>query len=480
MDQTAYVKDVQVTASNGTSLYSNDMTSEDTLDQYDINKNAATLCVDGAKRDRTIWTGDFAHTTRALAATTYRLDFVTGLIGNTFAWQLTAGNTSGLIATQAPLGANPEYKAQYYPGAYGITDYQLFFLITIGDYYKLTGDITFLRTYWTQTKDLVARMESYIDAYSGLLGASYDSTYFTALGTTGNATAPTALFVLALQGLQPIATALDGTTTASSFNTTATAMANAINTLLWNPTLGAYSVALSNISDTSILATAFTIRAGIANSSQAASSVAILPQLFYGIGYKDKLSAANSSVTQLSPNTQGFLLESLFIANRTFGTPLDAAKAMLGTYWPQMLNQSRYYTGVTWEYLYPDGSSGIGLLTSLAHPWGSAATYVLTDYVLGVQSVEAGYESRSFQPQIYGLGLRNAQGLVSTPHGNITADWQVDGGNITLTVQGPSGTTGLVKGEWLVGSWCVNGVRTTVNGSVSVDGGQQNVITGMI
>ena len=38
------------------------------------------LCVDGAKRDRILWTGDFAHTARTIAATTHRLDFVTGMI----------------------------------------------------------------------------------------------------------------------------------------------------------------------------------------------------------------------------------------------------------------------------------------------------------------------------------------------------------------------------------------------------------------
>ena len=82
-------------------------------------------------------------------------------------------------------------------------------------------------------------------------------------------------------------------------------MTIAINTLLWSPTLGAYSIALTDLGDISILATAFAVRTGIANSSQATSSIALLPQIFYGIGYKETLLATNSSVTQLSPNTQG-------------------------------------------------------------------------------------------------------------------------------------------------------------------------------
>jgi hypothetical protein len=480
MDQVAYVKDVTVTSSAGTLLYSSPMTSSSVLDEYGVNTNPESFCVDGAKRDRVVWTGDFAHAARAIAATTYRLDYVRGMIVNAFAWQRTDGNLAGLIGTQILPGASAQYKTGYYPNAYGITDYQLFFLVTLGDYYQLTADTAFLGSYWTQTKTLVARMVSYIDPYSGLLGASYDSFYFTAQGTSGNATAPTALFVLALKMLQPLATALKDDEAAASFNAIAVAMSNAINALLWNSALGAYSLSLSNPSDTSLLATAFTLRSGTASPQQAASSVAGLDRMFHRIGYKDTLGTASNDGTNLSPNTQGFLLDALFVANRTYGTPLDAARNMLGTFWPRMLNGSRFYTGMTWEYLLPDGSPGMGLFTSLAHPWGSAPTYVLTEYVLGVQSRTPGYAAWSFRPGIFGLGLAGAKGVVRTPHGNIQAKWDLVGNQLTLKIQGPAGTTGLVEGNWLFGSWTVNGNAGGVNGSISIDGGSEHIIVGTI
>jgi hypothetical protein len=480
IDQIAYVKDVQVTAENGTLIYNNDFHSEDTLTEYGVRSNTYSVCVDGAKRDRTVWTGDFAHTTRTIAATTYRMDYITGLIENMFAFQQTRGNNSGLVATQAPLGGSAKYKDQLFPGVYGITDYQLFFLVTLGDYYSLSNDLAFLGKYWSQTKALVARMQTYIDPYSGLLGSSYDNYYFTAQGTV-NATAPTALMVLALRNLIPIAVALDDNNTAASYTTSANNLSNAINTLMWNPTMGTYGISVSEPDSFSLTAIAFTIRAGIANASQAASSIAALPSLFLGSGYKDTSSAANSSTTQLSPNTQGFLLEALFIANKTLAVQsLDIATTLLDTFWPQMLSRSRYYTGATWEYLIPDGSPGIDLFTSLAHPWGSAPTYLLTQYVLGVSAVKSGYQKWSFAPLLQGLGLHWVNGSVPTPQGDIFAGWQITGKDATLAVKAPSGTTGVIEGPWLVGSWEVNGVAKMLEGSYEVSGGKEVIIVGSV
>ncbi|TKA58230.1 hypothetical protein B0A55_13698 [Friedmanniomyces simplex] len=476
-DQVAYVKDVIVTdTANGTILYQNDFMSEDVLVQYGVHSNYYNVCLDGAKRDRVIWIGDFAHTARSIAASTYRTDYILGMIQNAFIWQLTTGNNSGLIATQATLGTSSEYKDYYFPGAYGITDYQLFFLLTLGDYYRLTNDLATMQKYWNQTKDLVAVMETYIDPYSGLLGTSYDSDYFTAQGTL-NATAPTALFVLALRQLMDVGTAVDDTATVDAFNTTANGMADAINTLLWNPSLGTYGISITEPNDFSLVAIAFTIRAGVANATRAASSIAALPSLFLTIGYKDTSSAANSNTTQLSPNTQGFLLESLMIANATLGIQtLDVARTMLETFWPKMLEQGPYYTGASWEYVFPDGSPGIYLFTSLNHPWGSAPTYVLTEYVLGVQPAEPGYTKWAFAPLVYGLGLKWVKGTVPTPQGDIFAEWRMDGSKIKLTFEGPEGTTGVVNGDWLVGKWSVNGMMTMLNGTYDIVGGTKYIM----
>lgn len=145
-----------------------------------------------------------------------------------------------------------------------------------------------------------------------------------------------------------------------------------------------------------------------------------------------------------------------------------------------MSTQSRYYTGATWEYLFPDGSPGIGLFTSLAHPWGSAPTYVLTEYILGVSAVEPGYRKWSFAPTLKGLDVDWVNGTLPTPHGNIVAQWNLRGKDATLSVTGPSGTSGVIEGPWMTGNWKVNGKSMELDGSYEVHGGKQVVLEGIV
>lgn len=173
----------------------------------------------------------------------------------------------------------------------------------------------------------------------------------------------------------------------------------------------------------------FTILAGIMNEAQIGSTLATtLPQLFYMTGYKDSSSTIASLTTQLSPNTQSFLLEALLMSlkndysSTTSSAALTAISHLLAVYWPQMLSTSCYYTRASWEYVFLDGSPGLGVFTSLAHPWGSAPTYILTQYVLGVSPKTAGYEQWSFEPMPALLrgglkGLTWAEGAVPMPNG---------------------------------------------------------------
>ena len=186
---------------------------------------------------------------------------------------------------------------------------------------------------------------------------------FTAQGAQ-NATAPTALFVIALKGIVPIAVALNDTDAANHYTSLADEMTAAINTQLWSDSLGTYVFALDDQKNHSILSAAFPIRAGITNATQANLAIQSLSDLFLQIGYKDSTEIPDGPQTQLSPNVQGFLLESLFLAHIEYNVSASVVtpvlRNLLDVYWPHMVNQDQYYTGTSWEYVYADGSPGIG------------------------------------------------------------------------------------------------------------------------
>lgn len=440
LNQVAYFKDVTVTAQNGSVVYNESMTSENTPEEYAVATNQHAFCIDGPKRDRVVWIGDFVHTARILAASTGRYDFIQSMIDYEFEWQLSAGPGSGLVPIQAYQGAGEQYREAYYPSEFGETDYQHLFLLTLGDYFALTSDKDLLSQHWDSIKILVQTLvDRYIDPTTGLLGAS-DASWFLAQGTQ-NATAPTALFAEALNQLANVATVLGDQDTVEYYRQLSTELNNAINSQLWSEELGIYSFSLDQASVGAISATAFTIRGGTANTDRATRSIEALSDLFVEIGYKDTTAASSGLDAQLSPNTGGFLLEALFLAhinlNVSAETVVPAIKNMTEIFWPKMVTQNEYYTGASWEYMLADGSPAPGgVFASLGHPWGGAPTYIYTNYVLGVRSEwdeSQGKYGWVFDPAweiLEGLGLEWAKGRVPLESGGyIDASWSIENGD---------------------------------------------------
>lgn len=433
-DQTAYFRDVVVTSDDGDTLYSDPLTNEAVLAEYRVAENRDRVCLDGAKRDRLIWIGDFAHTARILASTT-GYEYVQSMIEYEFDWQLTSGPGAGLVPMQEAMGDAFQFRSEYYPSQYGENDYEIFFLLIVGDYYALTEDTALMQQHWQGLKTLVQTLiERFLDPTTGLLADPNGVLWFTAQGAQ-NATAPTALFVIALQELIPIANALHDSPTARLWSSLVHNISTTINQKLWSDSLGTYTFALDDPGDYSLLSAAFPIRAGIADTTQATRAIQSLSSLFLNIGYKDSTRIGDSDTTQLSPNVQGFLLESMFLAHTNYNVSPDVVtpviKNLLEVYWPRMVHEDQYSTGCSWEYMYPDGSPGIGIFTSLCHPWGGAPTYVLSNYILGIRremNSRGSYEwvVDPVWEVIEGLGLKQASGRVPLPQGGwIEAKWSL-------------------------------------------------------
>ncbi|KAL4920615.1 Six-hairpin glycosidase-like protein [Aspergillus aurantiobrunneus] len=442
-DQLAYVKDVIVHAKNGTLLYRNPMTDDSVLEEYGVMDNPASVCLDGAKRDRLVWSGDFAHTHRIISATTNRTDFIKGTLGFILDRQEQSGSSAGLFAMSPAMGQSAKYASVY--KSYGLLDYQMLFLNSFPRYYLESGDKEFIRQSWEQLKAGVQAILSIVDPSSGLAATSSLGAFFSG---DSNGTAASSLFVYTLTRMAELAAVVGETATARSWNETAMNISLAVNQQLWSSDLGTYSSSLASANESSLIGTAWAILSNTANTSQAASSIAALSSLRLGVGYKLTTdTSASDPSTNLSPNLSGFLLEALFAYARRapfHAATTEAINTLLTGLWAAMVNQDEYYTGTSWEYVYPDGRPGLDLFTSHAHPWGAAPTYVFSEYVLGIQPTAPGFAEWAFRPTLTHTGLTWAKGRVPMPRGAIAARWEVHGGTeVALEVCAPTGPRGV-------------------------------------
>lgn len=450
-DQVSLITDVQVyDTTNASLLYENNLTDDSVLSEYGVHSNTASVCLDGPKRDRLVWLGDFYHTVRVLGASTGQFDVAKGTLQWFLDWQV----KEGLIPYAAPIGYSPNTARDAY--AYGgggqlkgypvwaiiLPDYQILGLLSFCEYVRISGDVKFAEATWPQWQLLASWILNQTSTTTGLptLVGGF-------LGPGSGSSAISCATVHALKSLAHVAEAVLDSESANAYRTAAETMTRNINYRLWNADLGVYALSESNPADYSIAGIAFCILAGVANSTQASSSIAALHKLKVQVGYLDStLVNASDPDTTISPNTNGFLLEALASQKASAAT-----QSLLDSLWMRMITNNETYTGASWEYLSTSGDPGLGLFTSLGHPWGGAPTYVLPEYVTGVRTgtgVEGfGYRKWTFSPQLgLNMGLKEASSEIMTVSGEpIRASWKIVGKTLSVVVYAPNGTTGTFQ-----------------------------------
>lgn len=437
-DHAVNVRNVVVTQTeDGTVLYTNDMLKEDVLAEYGAQPNIDSVCLDGPKRDRLVWLGDFYHTLRIIGASTGRFDYAEGTINYFLNSQL----SNGQLSQSAYLGYDPSLIHVFAPsGHYLLDDYQILGFLSFYYYIRLTSNLAYAQKTWDQWEKQLDWLISKINADDGLM--DLDTAF---LGPPRGSAAISCAAVQALHAASEIADLLGRPVAASKYRGAAAALSNAINSQLWAPEMGAYSQARSQRNFSSVASTVFCINSKVANEAQRAASFAGLEQLRSGVGYRDT-SLPTTDELKISPNINGFLLESL-VKNEEWTKAAD----LITTLWGAMVKSPETSTGASWEYTTADGRPGLDLFTSLSHPWGGAPTYILTGYAAGLRSASgrAGYGYRNWvvNPE-FGLflGLKQAHARIPLYTGMVLAvDWRVDNGTLVAYIQAPRHTAGVFQ-----------------------------------
>ncbi|KAL3668517.1 hypothetical protein V7S43_006601 [Phytophthora oleae] len=318
---------------------------------------------------------------------------------------------------------------------FNFPDYDILGLIGFVSYMEYYDDVEFAKANWESLNKTVYWLVS-CQGTDGLIDVTK---YLVAFLGSGRGTAVNAAAVQCLEGMANVAQAVGDEDSASQWVEVAVTIKTAINELLWNDMLGNYAVDASTPEVYGVSATAFVITSGVANETQIELCLKSLEKLRQGPGYLDTSTTNNTS--EISPNTNGFLLDALLQTRHT-----DEAAFLLDNLWDAMISNEKYRSGASWEYVAQSLEPGLEEYTSLSHPWGGAPTYALTNYAAGIRPVEFGFRRWIVNPLVTGLGITSANATVSTPYGELSAAWEfISNDTITVTITAPVGTEGVLK-----------------------------------
>ncbi|MEI7909247.1 MAG: alpha-L-rhamnosidase C-terminal domain-containing protein [Verrucomicrobiota bacterium] len=167
----------------------------------------------------------------------------------------------------------------------------------------------------------------------------------------------------------------------------------------------------------------------------------------------------------LSPFNQYFILQA-FARIDKFDDALNTIDDIWG-------GQIRYGATTFFEVYRPSWNQVIGINdpipnaqcghSSLCHPWSSGVTKWLSEEILGIKPMSGGFKSYQILPHL-GRTLTDVSGKTPTPLGGIAASFNVNTGHCAFSApQGTIGKVGIPKVEKTIG-------RIIINGQLAWDG----------
>ncbi|HEY7947640.1 MAG TPA: alpha-L-rhamnosidase C-terminal domain-containing protein [Acidimicrobiales bacterium] len=435
----ALFRDLRVAGPGRTTLFADLLSRPAVLADFDNPDLGAPdplpVIMDGAKRDRVVWSGDLGVEGPNVFDTTAAYAFVRGSLTLLGSYQDADGESGSDVPPAMAIGTFPEIGYTY------SASYSMDEVDNIATYYLYTGDLAFVRAEWPMIKRELAYNASLVDS-RGLLATDaangLDWDYYDG-PKTGEVSAYNDIYYRTLLDAATMADALGSSDEANSDRLMAAHLRTAINRYLVDPTTGLYVV--SNLEPGTVAqdATSLAVLFGVAPADHDATIMTRLAKTLPTTPYGPLPFSDNTGYRRaISPFVTSDELQGLFDAGET-----AAATSLLETVWGHMDATGPNDTGTDWELVAADGSPGFGAYTSLAHGWASGATPDLSSYILGVQPVTAGYAIWTVHP--HPGSLLWAEGDVPTPRGTIDVRWaQSRGARFALEVSGPARTQGVI------------------------------------
>jgi len=405
--------------------------------------NTVHLILDGAKRDRAVWSADQLIsdlTDYYVSDPAYARDSNALFLEHPAS---TAGRVVpavGVMAQPGPLpgACSPDPNAEGDGCVTWSASYSMAPIVSLYNYYLYSGDLDFVRAHWQAVLRQMEWDAEQIDSNGLFAVNTMDGADWNVEVTSGEQTYVNAVYVEALQASAKLAVALGQMQQANAWSAQAAAVSTAVNGQLWDAQTGVYDPSTSERGSVLQDANVTAILAGIPTGARAREIATVLQSsLRSPYGSMSVSSPVPSGYKQtISPYIGGFNV----LADFAIGDE-SAALALIRQEWGYMISHDP--GGTEWENIPLDGTiAGYPVAGSSAHAWSTGPTPALSEYVLGVTPATPGFATWAVAPQPGGLTW--AQGAVPTPHGSIAVRWRSGRGTFVLTVVAPRGTSGSV------------------------------------
>ncbi|MET7990820.1 alpha-L-rhamnosidase C-terminal domain-containing protein [Amycolatopsis sp. NPDC005232] len=386
---------------------------------------------DGAKRDRSVWTGDLLVQIPTLLTS----------LGNAGA-PYVKSSLDTLVATQRADGAfpgSPDFSKRTSPAGSPLfysNNYSGYGARAFIDYFRYTGDKAYITAALPALRKELAYNNTFLTADN--LVVSNDRDYWQA-SQTGEVTKYSIDYYILLKEMAWLERSVGSAALADADDATADAIKTAVMGKLWNPALGAYGQSNSKPDVLVEDANALALQYGFVPAGKEAGVLAAMKTLWTPYGAVMGPGLQDPTGHTIEPFANGMETAGRFAAGDTAG----ALDLMRRTWGPMIDKNNPLYTGAFWEF--KNSTGGVNRATaSLAHGWAASPSVQLTEQLLGVTAVSAGYQSWSISPRPG--TVRWASGAVPTAYGTIETEWTSDpkSGRFTLTAQTPAHTTGTI------------------------------------
>ncbi|KAK1937158.1 hypothetical protein P3T76_009936 [Phytophthora citrophthora] len=402
----------------------------------------AEVFVDGAKRDRTPWPGDYGVATLSKAVSLNEDNLLS--VRNAL---------ESIIDIQAPSGEFPYAGTPlglgYQEAGTNSDTYHLWTIIALADYTMLSNDQGFLKDVWGQVQRGFEFTLAKVDTSDSLLNVT-DLSDWGRVGQGGKNTAANSLLYHALVSYVQLADDLGLSELmyrGKSYSDIARDVKFAVNEKLWDESAGFFRDNTTTEfypQDGNVLAVQFNVTESLERAATISQSLTTRWNEFGAV--------SPEALGSISP-----FMTSLEIDAHLRANPGNATLAMeiMRRQWSYMLHnfsnsttiEAYYYTGELKYPFYEAVEKNLGSYISHAHAWSTGPTASLTLHIGGLTPLTAAGKAWSFIPHAAGSNVRQLQTGYTLATGKFLVDWTIgnNGSFFTATIVTPQNTTGSIS-----------------------------------